>query len=77
MPHEELPFWHFNVPIAQRTPDCPEFLLNITEKDKNLIGMWDSGYQEISWDEASEIIRKKSDYHIRIGYGEKRKPLTP
>jgi hypothetical protein len=58
MPHEELPYWHFNIPIEQRTEECPEALKYVSDKDKMLIGMWDSDYEFQTWDEVKQIVGK-------------------
>jgi hypothetical protein len=58
MPHEELPFWHFNVPIPERTVECPEFLLDISEKDRRIIGTWDSDFEPQSWEDVKHLVRK-------------------
>jgi hypothetical protein len=57
MPHEELPYWHFNVPLQERTAECPDYLLNIDDKDKRMIGSWESNYEAKSWDEVNKLIR--------------------
>lgn len=63
MPHEELRFWQFNVPLKDRTPDCPDFLLNCSDKDRELIGKWDSEYEPLTWSEVKHIVRT-SDTHL-------------
>jgi hypothetical protein len=56
MPHQEQPFWHFNVPVDQRTPDCPDYLLNLSDKDRGLIGKWDADYEPMTWDEVQSVV---------------------
>lgn len=57
MPHEELPFWLVNVPRDQWPAECPDFLRDVGEKDRMIIGTPDSDYKRLSWQEAQEIIR--------------------
>lgn len=57
MPHETLPYWHFNIPIEERTTECPDYLQNLSEKDKRLIGTWDDEFEVITWEEAKDIVR--------------------
>ncbi|OCK87353.1 uncharacterized protein K441DRAFT_623160 [Cenococcum geophilum 1.58] len=57
MPHEELPFWLVNVPRDQWPAECPDFLRDVGEKDRMIIGTPDSDYKQLSWQEAQEIIR--------------------
>lgn len=56
MPHEELPFWLVNVPRDQWPAECPDFLRDVGEKDRMIIGTPDSGYKRLSWQEVQEII---------------------
>ena len=56
MPHEELPFWLVNVPWDQWPAECPDFLRDVGEKDRMIIGTPDSDYKRLSWQEVQEII---------------------
>jgi hypothetical protein len=56
MPAEELSWWNFNIPINERTAECPDFLLNISEKDRRIIGSWDLDFERLSWEEVKELI---------------------
>lgn len=56
MPHEEIQWWNFHVPIHQQTLDCPDSLVHVSDNDKRLIGTWDSDYERFTWDEVKEII---------------------
>jgi hypothetical protein len=57
MPHEEpLPFWLVNVPHDQWPAECPEFLKDISEKDKRIIGTPNSQYTLLHWDEVKELV---------------------
>ena len=56
MPHEELPFWLVNVPRDQWPAECPDFLRDVGEKDRMIIGTPDPDYKRLSWQEVQEII---------------------
>ena len=43
---------------AERTAACPDYLRDLTAKDRGLIGLWDDEFEPVSWDEARDIIRK-------------------
>lgn len=58
MPHEEpLPFWLVNVPRDQWPSECPDFLKELGEKDRRIIGTPDKEYRRLSWEECVELIR--------------------
>ncbi|KAG9194422.1 hypothetical protein G6011_04457 [Alternaria panax] len=56
MPHEELPFWLVNVPSDQWPSECPDFLRDIIEKDKAIIGTPDQDYKALTWDQVRDIV---------------------
>jgi hypothetical protein len=65
MPHEELPFWLINVPRDQWPADCPEFLRNISDKDKRIIGTPDEEYSVLSWEEVRDIVSTYAHEYIQ------------
>ena len=57
MPKEEaLPFWKVNVPREQWPAECPDFLKDISEKDKSIIGTPDEEYTLLTWPEVRELV---------------------
>lgn len=60
MPHEEIPWWNYNLPKEQWTSACPEDLQNSSEKDKGIIGSWNDEYTQMGWDEVKHTIGKRS-----------------
>lgn len=46
---QDLPYWQVNVPEHLRTAECPEFLRNLSDKDRGIISTPDSQYQVDSW----------------------------
>jgi hypothetical protein len=54
--NESLPFWQVNVPEALRSLTCPEFLSNLSAKDRGIISTPDSQYHVLTWPEARRRI---------------------
>jgi hypothetical protein len=57
---QTLPFWNF-VPENERTDQCPEYLLNISDKDKCILGSWDVDFKTIPWNGENgvrDLVRK-------------------
>lgn len=52
-----MPFWHVNVPEAERTAECPDFLSNLSDKDRGIISTPDADYHIQTWDEVCQIVR--------------------
>lgn len=52
-----IPYWQVNIPEAQRTEQCPEFLRNLSPKDKGIISTPDDQYHIITWSEVQKIVR--------------------
>lgn len=52
-----MPFWHYNVPEDERTVECPEYLLNLSEKDMGIIATLDSDYHYQTWDEVCKLTK--------------------
>jgi hypothetical protein len=65
MPDEELPFWLVNVPREQWPAACPDFLRDVSEKDKRIIGTLDKEYEVLGWEEVRDIV---STIHIHSRY---------
>lgn len=55
---EALPYWLVNVPANQRPTECPDFLADANEKDKQILATPDSDYCRLSWPEVQDLIRK-------------------
>ncbi|KAK0657174.1 hypothetical protein B0T16DRAFT_385763 [Cercophora newfieldiana] len=51
-----IPYWQVNIPPSERTPTCPEFLLNLTPKDIGIVSTPDSDYHRDSWSEARKKV---------------------
>ncbi|KAL2018695.1 hypothetical protein VTK56DRAFT_469 [Thermocarpiscus australiensis] len=55
---QNLPYWQVNVPEHLRTAECPEFLRNLSEKDRRIISTPDSEYQMDSWPVVQQKVRQ-------------------
>ncbi|KAF9732317.1 hypothetical protein PMIN06_002133 [Paraphaeosphaeria minitans] len=57
MPYEEpLPFWLVNVTRDQWPAECPDFLEELGDKDRRIIGTPDSEFKRLTWDEVKHLI---------------------
>lgn len=52
-----IPFWQVNCPHHEMTVDCPPFLRDLNEKDRRVVGMPDTAFRVLTWEEVTEIIR--------------------
>ena len=55
---EALPFWQVNCPLQERTAECPAFLLNLSEKDRRIIGTPDVDYTLMPWNQVKELVHE-------------------
>ena len=51
-----LPYWQVNVPEAERERECPEFLRDLSAKDRGIIGTPDNQYNTLTWPEVRDIV---------------------
>ena len=56
MAPESMPYWLVNVPQDQWPSSCPEFLINVSAKDKEILSTLDADYRRLTWPEVQEII---------------------
>lgn len=54
----KIPYWLVNVPRSQWTAECPDFIANASERDRNMLSIPDSQFHRLSWDDVQEIISK-------------------
>lgn len=54
-PSPNLPFWQVNIPPALRTAECPDFLRQVSDKDRDIISTPDAEYVADSW----EVVQQK------------------
>lgn len=56
MADKDIPYWCFNIPKEQWPAECPEFLLNLSERDQKLVGKFDKDYHRLTWPEVRKVI---------------------
>ena len=54
----QLDYWNVNVPECERTTECPDFLRDISDKDRGIIATPDSEYTRMGWDEVRQLASK-------------------
>lgn len=52
-----VPYWHVNVPEADRTAECPEFLSDPSVKDREILSTPDQEYHIQTWDEVLQVVK--------------------
>ncbi|KAL8870097.1 MAG: hypothetical protein Q9174_003776 [Haloplaca sp. 1 TL-2023] len=67
MTSEEIPYWRANVPKDRWPSECPEFLLDLSERDQMLVGKLDEDYHRLTWPEVREVIEDNQlDRFVRV-----------
>jgi hypothetical protein len=62
-----LPYWQVNVPADQRAAECPDFLVDANEKDRNILATPDSEFRRLSWPEVQKLIQtNRNDLFQRV-----------
>jgi hypothetical protein len=62
-----LPYWQVNIPEHLRTTDCPDFLRNLTDKDRGIISTLDSEYEIDSWAVVQQkVAQNRLDLFQRV-----------
>lgn len=52
---DPLPYWNYNIPQDKHTVECPDFLLNPSDKDRSILATPDSDYHISTWSEVRQI----------------------
>ena len=52
----DIPYWRVNVPEEQWPAECPEFLLNLSERVQQIVDKPDKEYHRLTWSEVKEAI---------------------
>ncbi|KAK3694982.1 hypothetical protein B0T22DRAFT_507921 [Podospora appendiculata] len=55
-PADALPYWQVNVPPHERTATCPDFLVNVSPKDRGILSTPDSQYTPDTWASAQHKV---------------------
>lgn len=56
-PQSRSDYWNANVPLSEETDECPSFLRDVDDWDKQQLGTRDVDYDVMSWEEVSDIVR--------------------
>ena len=55
----ELPYWQVNVPADQRKADCPGFLRDITDRNRDIIRVPLNQFRYQTWEEVKALIGRQ------------------
>lgn len=55
-----IPFWQVNCPPHEWVVDCPPFLAGLNEKDRRIVGMPDSAFRVLTWQEVCVIVQENN-----------------
>ena len=67
MASEDIPYWRANVPKDRWPSECPEFLLDLSERDQILVGKLDEDYHRLTWPEVRRIIGASVSSSSKVG----------
>ncbi|KAL8802355.1 MAG: hypothetical protein Q9200_006607 [Gallowayella weberi] len=63
----DLPYWLVNVPEKERPSECPEFLLDLSDRDREIVDRFDKDYHRLSWDQVKKCIEDNQlDRFVRV-----------
>ncbi|KAI9724605.1 MAG: hypothetical protein M1828_003628 [Chrysothrix sp. TS-e1954] len=54
---ERVPYWNTNLPRSEWTSECPAYLANVGDSDRNHLGVRDEEYDLLSWERVKELVR--------------------
>lgn len=63
MLEEKLPYWLVNIPKDQWPAECPDFLLEISSRDRKMISMPNEDFHRLTWPEVQKIIGREKIPH--------------
>lgn len=52
----QLPYWHVNIPVEQREEECPEFLREISDRNKEILTVPADSFQYLTWADVKSMI---------------------
>ncbi|KAL9007928.1 MAG: hypothetical protein Q9173_006898 [Seirophora scorigena] len=56
MADADIPYWCYNIPKEQWPAECPDFLIDLSERDQKLVGRRDQDYERLTWPEVRQVI---------------------
>lgn len=57
MGSQGVAYWNVNVPAAEHTESCPDFLARVNDKDRGILSTPDAEFRLHSWPEVTAMIR--------------------
>ncbi|KAL9047457.1 MAG: hypothetical protein Q9206_006772 [Seirophora lacunosa] len=67
MADADIPFWCYNIPKEQWPAECPDFLVDLSERDQKLVGRRDQDYERLTWPEVRKVIEDNQlDRFVRV-----------
>lgn len=68
MSPEGVHYWLANVPQDQWSKECPDFLTDISERDRQIVGTLDKDFCRLTWPEVKQAVgmvgHHKSDRYV-------------
>ena len=56
MAEETTPYWLVNIPKDQWPKECPEYLKNVGDRDRQMISTPNSRFHRLTWPEVKDNI---------------------
>ncbi|CAG9938064.1 unnamed protein product [Clonostachys rosea f. rosea IK726] len=60
-----VPYWNMNVPDKDHTEACPNYLLNLSDKDVGILSTPDSQYEIQTWDQVCQFVDEMTLAHFQ------------
>ena len=54
---EAVPYWCVNVPRDQWPDECPDFLRDVSDKDRGILATPDDQYRRLTWPEVKSLVQ--------------------
>ncbi len=63
---EALPYWLVNLPREEWPEACPEYLVNVDPRDREILGTHDADYHTQTWEEVVELASMDPVNHLVV-----------
>lgn len=57
----EVAYWNVNAPEQEWTDQCPDYLRDVDHWDRAQLGVRDSDYELMPWEEVRNIVRMRAE----------------
>ena len=61
-----LKYWNYNIPRRDWTVECPQFLVETSEKNKHVLSARDEDFKKFTWTEVQRLIGKQNAAAVRL-----------